>query len=146
MNPTFLKDEKINNAFNTEQELLKSLKKDTKNDNDIIPKDDMNLNFNNFFQFNFNYYFFDRQSQDEEGEYTGNYEDYQYKSIIDNLNSENPLSTEEQNSDIVNNNYNYNNNINKEEDDDKNKNDNNNSELINQNKFNYNFINFNNNS
>ena len=146
MNPTFLKDEKINNAFNTEQELLKSLKKDTKNDNDIIPKDDMNLNFNNFFQFNFNYYFFDRQSQDEEGEYTGNYEDYQYKSIIDNLNSENPLSTEEQNSDIVNNNYNYNNSINKEEDDDKNKNDNNNSELINQNKFNYNFINFNNNS
>ena len=146
MNPTFLKDEKINNAFNTEQELLKSLKKDNKTNNDIMPKDEMNLNFNNVFQFNFNYFFVDRQSQEEEGEYTGNYEDYKYKSIIDNLNSENPYSADEQNSDIINNSYN-NSNIKNEEDDEKDENENNdNDELINKNKFNYNFMNFDNNS
>ena len=145
MNPTFLKDEKINSAFDMEQEILKSLKKDNKGENDDIPKDELNFNFNNDFQFNFNYYFFDRnQSQEEEGEYTGNYEDYKYKSIIDNLNSENPFSTDDIKDNSDNNNYN---NIKNEEDDENYEKENNgNNEFINKNKFNFNFMNFDNNS
>ena len=95
MNPTFLNDKKINNAFETEQELIKSLKKDNKNSNEEKQKDELYYDFNKDNQFNFNYFFFDKNQQpEEEGEYSGNYEDYKFKSIIDNL--ENPFIPEEQ--------------------------------------------------
>ena len=151
MNPTFLADEKINNAFDFEQDLIKSLKKENKNNKEEIPKDDLDFDFNNSDQFNFNCFFFDKnQSQEEEGEYTGNYEDYRYKSIIDNLNSEYHFSTDEQKSLLdglnVSNNAisNKNENEAKKEESENNEND---EYLNNKNKFgyNFNFMNFDNN-
>ena len=153
MNPTFLSDEKINNAFDFEQDLIKSLKKENKNNKEEIPKDDLDLDFNNSDQFNFNCFFFDKnQSQEEEGEYTGNYEDYRYKSIIDNLNSEYHFSTDEQKSRLDSLNMSGNaisNSKNeydvKKEEDENNEND---EFLNNKNKFgyNFNFMNFDNNN
>ena len=108
MNPTFLNDIKINNAFEAEKELRKSLKKENKDNKDIsiksnneLSKEDIDIDFsNNSSHFNFDYYFFDKekdQQQSNEEEYTGNYEDFMFKSIIDNLNNyENPFSNEEQ--------------------------------------------------
>ena len=147
MNPIFLNDEKINKAFNTEQELIKSFKRDTKDINEEEDsKDEFNFDFNNESKFNFNYFFFDKnQQQEDEGEYTGNYEDYRYKSIIDNLNTENPFSSEEPKSKIdslnmSNNKINSDNN--KNEFDDKNEeNDYDENEYLNSNKFNFNFMN-----
>ena len=144
MNPTFLSDEKINNAFDFEQDLIKSLKKENKNNKEEIPKDDLDLDFNNSDQFNFNCFFFDKnQSQEDEGEYTGNYDDYKYKSIIDNLNSEYHFSTDEQKSRLDSLNMSGNaisNSKNeyevKKEEDENNEND---EFLNNKNKFGYNF-------
>ena len=149
MNPTFLTDEKINNAFDFEQDLIKSLKKENKNTKEEIFKDDFDFDFNSD-QLNFNCLFFDKNhSQDEEGgEYTGNYEDYRYKSIIDNLNSEYHFSTDEQKSrlDSLNTSNNAN-NIKNEYEDKKDENENNEfDEVLNyKNKFGYNFINLDNN-
>ena len=106
MNPTFLNDIKTNNAFEAEQELIKSLKKDNKENKELsiksnngeLSKEDIDLDFNNS-HFNFDYFFFDQQTQEniEEAEYNGNYEDFRFKSLIDNLNNiENPFTNEEQ--------------------------------------------------
>ena len=101
MNPTFLNDIKTNNAFEAEQELLKSFKKDNKDtsNNGEFSKEEFDMDLSNSnSHFNFDYYFFDPQQQDnEEPEYSGNYEDFKYKSILDNLNNiENPFISEEQ--------------------------------------------------
>ena len=126
MNPTFLNDIKTNNAFEAEQELLKSIKKENKDisnksNNGELSKEDIDMDFNNS-HFNFDYYFFDQQQQEnnEENEYNGNYEDFKFKSLIDNLNNiENPFTNEEQKGKLdflLNNNNNININYsNKEE-------------------------------
>jgi hypothetical protein len=121
MNPTFLNDIKTNNAFDAEQELLKSIKKDNKDvsfkSNGELSKEDIDYDFSNSSShFNFDYHFFERKDKDKDlaqsndgGEYSGNYEDYRFKSIIDNLNnietpfidkeeSEDPKDEEESNS------------------------------------------------
>ena len=104
MNPTFLNDIKTNNAFEAEQELLKSFKKDNKDttNNGELSKEDIDMDFSNSnSHFNFDYYFFDQQQQqeNEEPDYSGNYEDFKYKSILDNLNNmENPFVSQEQKS------------------------------------------------
>ena len=104
MNPTFLNDIKTNNAFEAEQELLKSFKKENKDisNNGELSKEDIDMDLSNSnSHFNFDYYFFEQQQQteNEEPEYSGNYEDYKYKSILDNLNNiENPFINEEQKS------------------------------------------------
>ena len=135
MNPTFLNDKEINNAFETEQELIKSLKKDGKNINEEKQKDELYFDFNKDNQFNFNYFFFEKNQQpEEEGEYTGNYEDYRYKSFLDNL--ENPLTSEEQKK-KSDENKNEKNNENDDFEDDE--------DFFNKNKFNFNFMNLDNN-
>ena len=101
MNPTFLNDIKTSNAFEAEQELLKSFKKDNKDaiNNVELSKEEFDMDLSNSnSHFNFDYYFFDQQQPDnEEPEYSGNYEDFKYKSILDNLNNiENPFINEEQ--------------------------------------------------
>ena len=139
MNPTFLTDERINNEFNFEQDLIKSLKKENKNIKENIQKDDSDIDFNDSDNFNFNYFFFDKnQSQEEEGEYTGNYDDYKYKSLIDNLNSEYPLSTDEPKGNMNDNSNNVYNEDKKEESE----NDEDDEYWKNKNKFGINFINF----
>lgn len=89
MNPIFLNDEKLNSEFNYEQDLIKSFKKyDSKNEDNFI---------------DFNYHFFDKNpistQQEDEGEYSGNYDDFKFKSLIDNLNNENPFSDEQKSKD-----------------------------------------------
>ena len=136
MNPTFLNDKEINNAFETEQELIKSLKKDNKNTGEEKQKDELYFDFNKDNQFNFNYFFFEKNQQpEEEGEYTGNYEDYRFKSIIDNL--ENNFTSEEQKKKTEEKNNNENKNEFDEFDDD--------DDFFNKNKFNFNFMNLDNN-
>lgn len=121
MNPTFLNDIKTNNAFDAEQELLKSLKKENKDvsfkSKSELSKEDIDYDFSNSSShFNFDYHFFERKDKDKElqqsndaGEYSGNNEDFRFKSIIDNLNnietpfidkseSEDPKDEEESNS------------------------------------------------
>ena len=131
MNPTFLNDIKTNNEFEAEQELIKSLKKENKenkenkelsikSNNGELSKEDIELDFNNS-HINFDYYFFEQQTQEnnEETEYKGNYEDFKFKSLIDNLNNiENPFTNEEQKGKLdmlLNSNMNY---SNKEESED----------------------------
>ena len=102
MNPTFLNDIKTNNAFDAEQELIKSLKKENKevsnkSNNGEVSKEEFDMDLSNNSHFNFDYYFFEPQQQDnDEPEYKGDYEDFKFKSLIDNLNNENPFSNEEQ--------------------------------------------------
>ena len=137
MNPIFLADEKFNNDFDFEQDLIKSLKKENKNLKEEIPKVE-DFDYNDSDQFNFNCFFFDKNpSQEEEGEFTGNYEDYKYKSIIDNLNGEFPFSEGESKENVNNNSIN--NNEDKKEE---------NEENLNNKKFgiNFNFMNFDNNN
>ena len=112
MNPTFLNDIKTNNAFDAEQELIKSLKKESNKDkekdnkdmsnNGELSKEEFDIDFSNSSHFNFDYYFFDgdtnQQKSNDEGQMTGNYEDFKFKSIIEetlNIN-ENPFIYEEQ--------------------------------------------------
>ena len=112
MNPTFLSDVKTNNAFDAEQELLKTLKKENKDvsfkSNGELSKEDIDCDFSNSSShLNFNYHFFERKDKDKElqqsndgGEYSGNYEDFRFKSIIDNLNNiETPFIGNEENED-----------------------------------------------
>ena len=112
MNPTFLNDIKTNNAFDAEQELIKSLKKETNKDKDKekdnkdmsnngeLSKEEFDIDFSNSSHFNFDYYFFDgdtnQQKSNDEGQMTGNYEDFKFKSIIDNLNMNDNFIYEEQ--------------------------------------------------
>ena len=126
MNPTFLNDIKTNNAFEAEQELLKLIKKENKDisnksNNGELSKEDIEMDLNNS-HFNFDYQFFVQQQQEnnEENEYNGNYEDFKFKSLIDNLNNiENLFNNEEQKGkldSLLNNNNNININYsNKEE-------------------------------
>ena len=122
MNPIFLNDIKTNNAFEAEQELIKSLKKenkDNKSNNGELSKEDLDIDFSNNSHFNFDYYFFDqKQQENEENDYNGNYEDFKFKSLIDNLNNiETPYNNEDQKGklDML-----LNNNSNKEISEDKN--------------------------
>ena len=110
MNPTFLNDIKTNNAFDAEQELIKSLKKETNKDkekdnkdmsnNGELSKEEFDIDFSNSSHFNFDYYFFDgdtnQQKSNDEAQMTGNYEDFKFKSIIDNLNINDNFIYEEQ--------------------------------------------------
>ena len=128
MNPTFLNDIKTNNAFDAEQELIKSLKKENKDmnnksNNGELSKEDIDMDLSSS-HLNFDYYFFDKEQQpqeNEEPEYKGNYEDYRFKSFIDNLNNvENTFTNEDQKGNfdlLLNNNINISNN--KEESEDK---------------------------
>ena len=99
MNPTFLNDIKTNNAFEVEQELRKSLKKDNKeisnkSNNGELSKEDSDIDFNNS-HFNFNYDFFIQSQQDNE---ETEVEDCKFKTLIENLNNnaENTFTNEEQ--------------------------------------------------
>ena len=110
MNPTFLNDIKTNNAFDAEQELRKSLKKESNKDkekdnkdmsnNGELSKEEFDIDFSNSSHFNFDYYFFDgdtnQQKSNDEGQMTGNFEDFKFKSIIDNLNINDNFIYEEQ--------------------------------------------------
>ena len=164
MNPTFLNDTKTNNFFEAEQELMKTMKKESKDIKEInnsnnheLSKVDSEMDFSNS-NFNFDYFFFDQPANqdNEDNESCGNYEDFKYKSIIDNLNPlENPFTNEEQKGklDLL-----LNNNIYNEESEDKkyeneenfkeNNNNNNDNEgnddeyLMNKNKFDNNFNSF----
>ena len=116
MNPTFLNDIKTNTAFDAEQELLKSLKKEKENkdvsfkSNGELSKEDIDYDFSNSSShFNFDYHFFERKDKDKDkelaqsndgGEFSGNYEDFRFKSIIDNLNNiETPFIDKEESED-----------------------------------------------
>ena len=127
MNPIFLNDIKTNNAFEAEQELMKSLKKENKDasNNGELSKEDLDMDFSNSnSHFNFDYYFFEQkqpqENNNEEGEYSGNYEDFKFKSLLDNLNNiESPFTNEEQKGKLdllLSNNFNI---SNKEESEDK---------------------------
>ena len=130
MNPTFLNDIKTSNAFDAEQELIKSLKKENKDmnnksNNGELSKEDIDMDLSSS-HLNFDYYFFDKEQQpqeNEEPEYKGNYEDYRFKSFIDNLNNvENTFTNEDQKANfdlLLNNNINISNSNNKEESEDK---------------------------
>ena len=104
MHPTFLNDIKTNNFFEAEQELMKTMKKESKDikdtnmsNNNELSKGDSEMDFNNS-NFNFNFFFFDQPKEENEDiDSCGNYEDFKYKSIIDNLNPlENPFTNEEE--------------------------------------------------
>jgi hypothetical protein len=129
MNPTFLNDMKTSIAFETEQELMKSIKKDNKDNNNKsnngeLFKEDSDMDFSTS-HLNFHYYFFDKeqpQPENDEPEYSGNYEDFKFKSLIENLNNvENNYVNEEKGKfdSLLNNNINISNSNNKEESEDK---------------------------
>ena len=135
MNPTFLNDIKTNNAFEAEQELIKSLKKENKelsnkSNNAEMSKEDLDIDFINNSHFNFDYYFFDPQQDNDESEYKGDYEDFKFKSLIDNLNNvDNQYEEQKGKLDLLLNNNSNNNIDNKEEKENK--------KAINENEYNF---------